>query len=210
MFSDPTHVSPPQRRGDKGKRGSGRRARAFCVGTLAVALVADGAWAKAGFLISRAELVPLGANYALNADISYDFSPAAIEALENSVPLTVALNCRIERDRSYWWDETIVDYRQTLQIRYHPLGKLFQMKFEDREDPQSFASLYSLLEAMGTIRQVQVVSAGRIEKDQIYRASLSVALDIEALPLPLRPIAYLSPSWYLSSPDYEWSFEKSD
>jgi hypothetical protein len=185
--------------------------RGICIAALGLALAAGGhAWAKTGFLVSRAELVPVGANYVLNADVTYDFSAAAIQALENSVPLTLAVNCRIERDRAYWWDETIVDYRKTLQIRYHPLGKLFQMQFEDSDASQSFTSLHSLLQAMGTIRRVAVASAEQIEKGNRYRASLSLALDIEALPLPLRPIAYLSPGWYLSSPRYEWSFEKSD
>ena len=39
-----------------------------------------------------------------------------------------------------------------------------------------------------------------------YRAGLSVRLDIESLPLPLRPVAYVTPAWYLESPVYKWTF----
>jgi hypothetical protein len=177
---------------------------------LSLALLEPAARASDGFLIQNAELVRVGTDYVLNADIRYDFSPAAIEALEHSVPLTLLLRCHVARVRANWWNETVVDYHRQLQIRYQPLGQLFQMNFDDRENRQSYTTLHSLLEAMGTIRRLPVVSAETLHAGETYRAELSVRLDIETLPLPLRPTAYLSPSWYLSSPTYRWSFVKSD
>jgi hypothetical protein len=174
---------------------------------VALSLVAPGA---EGFVIRTATLDRVGSDYVLNADIRYDFSPAAIEALEHSVPLTLVLRCRVERLRSHWWNETVVDYDRHLQIRYQPLGQLFQMNLDDRENRQSYTTLHSLLDAMGTIRRLPVFSADKLLSGATYQAELTVWLDIETLPLPLRPTAYLSPSWYLSSPPYRWSFEKSD
>ncbi len=166
--------------------------------------------ADAGFSIRRAELLRSGSQYVLEADITYVFSETAIEALENSVPLTIILQCTIDRERTYLWNERLVDYRRHLQIRYHPLGQLFQLTSEQRGDAQSYASLRSLLAALGTIRGVPIIAADRIETGATYRASLSVWLDIESLPLPLRPTAYLSPNWYLSSPKFRWSFARSE
>lgn len=167
-------------------------------------------WPSTGFAVQHAEVFRLGSHYVLNADIDYSFSAAAVDALRNSVPLTVVLRCTIDRERSYWWDETLIDYRRRLEIRYHPLGKLFQMSFEDRLEPQSYTHLDALLGALGTIRALPIIPADRIESGETYRAALSVSLDIEALPLPLRPAAYLSPGWYLGSPSYRWSFARSE
>lgn len=177
---------------------------------LGVVVAFEAVAADQGFSIRRAELLRSGSHYVLDADITYVFSESAIEALENSVPLTIVLQCVIERQRPYLWNERLVDYRRHFQIRYHPLGQLFQLTFEDLTHPQSYASLRSLLAALGTIRGLPIVAADRIEESSTYRASLSVWLNIESLPLPLRPSAYLSPSWYLSSPTYRWSFARSE
>ncbi|MFO1418601.1 MAG: DUF4390 domain-containing protein [Methylotetracoccus sp.] len=166
--------------------------------------------ARDGFSVERAELRPIGGVYVLDGDARYAFSADSIEALANGVPLTLVIRCTVDRERRFWWNERIADFRERLDIRYHPLGKLYLMQYSDRGPAQSYASLEALLAEMGSIRGVPVMPASRVEADQRYRASLSIWLDIEALPLPLRPFAYLSPSWYLGSPAYRWSFEKSD
>lgn len=179
-------------------------------GLLGILFVAEAAWSTTGFMIHRAELKHHGSEYVLNADISYQLSPVAVEALENSVPLTIILHCIVERERSLLWNETLVEQRRKLQIRYHPLGQLYQMTQDDSSEPQRYASMRSLLAALGTIRGLPILAEERIESGHTYRASLAVSLDIESLPLPLRSTAYLSPSWYLSSPAYRWSFERSE
>ena len=185
-----------------------RRWLRLCLMSLVMA--GGGASSNDEFSIRRAVLYPSGSHYALDADITYDFSATAIEALENSVPLTIVLQCKIERERSYLWNQTVIDYRRRMQVRYHPLGQLYQMTSEDREASQRYASLRSLLTALGTIRGLPIVPEDRIEAGETYRAGLSVWLDIESLPLPLRPAAYLSSSWYLSSATFQWSFERSE
>ncbi|MBS1173864.1 MAG: hypothetical protein H6R12_2694 [Proteobacteria bacterium] len=52
------------------------------------------------------------------------------------------------------------------------------------------------------MKDLTLVRADALDADQTYRVEMRVALDIESLPLPLRPRAYLSPDWNLSS---EWS-----
>jgi len=157
-----------------------------------------------GFHIIRAELASEGDDYVLNADIDYQFSEPAIEALRNGVPLTLVLGLKIKRVRTYWWDETVLNERRQFRIRYHPLAKLFQLVHENGGVPQNFASLSALLDAMGTIRRLSVLPVDRLRHGERYRASLSVWLDIESLPLPLRPVAYVTPAWYLDSPRYQW------
>ena len=44
--------------------------------------------------------------------------------------------------------------------------------------------------------------------DEEYLVRVDVKLDIEALPLPLRPVAYLKPSWDLTSGWSRWPLER--
>lgn len=172
----------------------------FLVGLL---LAFDAVCADYGFRVVRAEFVPSGQIYTLNADIDYRFSESALEALRHGVPLTLVMRLKIKRHRHYWLDETILSEIRRFRIRYHPLGKSFQIIHEGG-NTESFASLTALLEAMGAVRGWFALPSNRIVEGNRYDASLSVDLDIESLPLPLRPIAYVSPSWYLGSSWYRW------
>ncbi|HUL11958.1 MAG TPA: DUF4390 domain-containing protein [Methylococcaceae bacterium] len=180
------------------------RGPGWCGVLLGVLLTAGVFAADYGFRIVSAELVLEGNDYVLNADIDYRFSKPAIEALRNGVPLTLVLSLGLKRERTYWWDETVLNERRLLHIRYHPLAKFFQLVDESSGAPRNFASLTALLEAMGSIRHLPALPADRLRKDERYWASLSVGLDIESLPLPLRPVAYVTPAWYLASSRYRW------
>ncbi|MGX2039660.1 DUF4390 domain-containing protein [Methylocaldum sp. MU1018] len=172
----------------------------FLVGLL---LAFDAACADYGFRIVRAELVPSGSRYVLNADVDYRFSESAIDALKHGVPLTLVVRFKVKRQRNYWLDETISSEFRKFRILYHPLGRSFQI-IREGGGTENFASLTALLDAMGAIRGWTALPTDRIVKGGRYEASLSVDLDIESLPLPLRPIAYVSPGWYLGSSWYRW------
>lgn len=165
-----------------------------------------GAADESGFRVLRAELVPGEDGLRLNADIDYQFSEPAIDALRNGVPLTLAVRFSVTRDRSFWWNETVLSERREFRIRYHSLAKLYQLVHGDSGALRNFASLQALLEDMGAIRAMPVGESSRLTPGTTYRARLKAGLDIEALPLPLRPIAYVTPAWYLDSPWYRWSF----
>jgi len=171
---------------------------------LGLLLAADIVAADFGFRIVHAELALERSDIVLNADIDYRFSEPAIDALRNGVPLTLFLRLRLKRERAYWWDETVLNERRKFLIRYHPLAKLFQLRDESSNAPQNFASLNALLDAMGAVRRLPVLPADRLNKGEHYWATLLVGLDIESLPLPLRPVAYVTPAWYLDSPTFQW------
>lgn len=179
-------------------------------GLLLLAFLTGAVAAADGFIIQRAEVQRRGVDYVLNADIAYRFSAEPLEALENGVPLTIVLRWTIERERAYWWNQMVAADQRRLEIRYHPLGQLYQMSTAERPDPQRYSSLRALLTALGTIRGLPLVAEDRLEPGASYLIDLSASLDIESLPLPLRPTAYLTPSWYLSSPPYRWSFVRSE
>lgn len=162
--------------------------------------------AAEGFRVVRAELAHQGVSWVLNADVDYGFSEAAIDALRNGVPLTLEWRLVIVHDRPWAWDDTVLDTRRRLRVRYHSLAKLFQLLPEGADEaPRNYASLNTLLENLGALRVLPVTPTEPLREGEHYRAKLAVRLDIESLPLPLRPIAYLTPAWRLHSPWYRWT-----
>jgi hypothetical protein len=173
---------------------------------LFAALPADAA--EHGFNIRRADLKPDGAakEYVLDADIDYRFSEPATDALRNGVCLGLVLHLTLKQESGWWWGGTALDEKLSFRICYHALSKLYQIFYENNENPLNFVSFNALLEAMGSVRQLPVLPASLLPQGERYRATLDVALDIESLPLPLRPVAYVTPAWHLYSPQYKWTF----
>ena len=163
-----------------------------------------------GFNIQRAELHAFdeGKLYLLDADIDYRFSEPAIEALRNGVSLGLVLRVKVKPENAWWLEDAVLDEKISFRICYHALSRLYQIIYENIEPPLNFVSYNALLEAMGSLREFPVVLAFQLTQGERYRASLSVGLDIESLPLPLRPVAYVTPAWHLNSPQYKWTFVK--
>lgn len=174
----------------------------LCLALLPMAAIADG-----GFKILRADIKPAGpaGGHVLDADIAYRFSEPVIDALRNGVSLTLVLRLKIQHEGG-WRDATVLDENRAFHISYRALSKLYQLVYEDKEAPHNFTDVKALLEAMGSIRGLPLPKTLRLNSGERYRASLKVSLDIESLPLPLRPVAYVSPAWYLDSPPYKWTF----
>jgi hypothetical protein len=140
--------------------------------------------------------------YLVDATIDYQFSAAVLEALENGVPLTVEAHLQVRREGAWIWEPDVVDSRLRSQIRFSPLLGTYHVTNLDTAVRRSFASRDTAIAALGAVKDLVLVGTAALEQDETYRVDMRVTLDIESLPLPLRPKAYLSPDWNLSS---EWS-----
>ena len=160
-----------------------------------------------GFFVKNAELVKKDGELVLNADIEFHFSEKAIESLQHAVPLTVSVHLNVLRKNKYFWDQPIENVNLSFRIRYHALVELFQVIHEDTGVHRNFATLESAIEALGAIRGLAVMKADTLDKRHQYRAEIKVGLDVERLPVALRPIAYFSSDWSLSSSWYRWPLE---
>ena len=171
-----------------------------------VVLAAFPAWCgDYGFTVERAELQPVKGVHVVNADIAYQFSPTAIEALLNGVPLTLAVDFSIIHPRAFWLAQTVLTEQRGIQIRYYPLAESYQILDKSSGASQNFTSLSALLDTLSRIRNWLIPPFNHLIKtDSTYMARLRVKLDIESLPLPLRIQAYVSPDWHQDSPTYEW------
>lgn len=151
------------------------------------------------FIIERVELTKRDGQILLDADIRYPLNDTALEALENGVPLTFVTHIEV-RERGAWiWEQDLVEIRLRSLVRYHPLSGLYELRNIGSESSQNFATRDAVLTALGEIRSLPLVTVERMQVGTRYNVLLSTFLDIEALPLPLRPMAHVTPSWHLES-----------
>jgi hypothetical protein len=143
--------------------------------------------------------------YLLDARIHYELSDAAREALDNGVPLVMALQIEVQRSRWWWWNAEVAMLEQRYRLQYHALSERYVVTALNSGESRSFRSLETLLAELGRIQGLPVIDAGLLDPDEHYIVRARVGLDIDALPRPLRAVAYISPEWQLTSDWQSWS-----
>jgi hypothetical protein len=157
----------------------------------------------ADFRFATVMLSQVDNNVVLDADIQYALNDTTSEALDNGVPLTFVTHIEV-RDADAWiWQGDLVDRRLRSTLRYHPLSGLYQLHQLDSDRIEQFATRAAAIQALGTIRGLALLPTSRLKRGTSYKVRLNTYLDLEALPLPLRPLAVLTPSWHLESDQWE-------
>lgn len=158
----------------------------------------------AGFDIVSATTRLDGGVYRLNARIDYRFSPPALDALQNGVPLIVELEMEVRRRRAWVWDEAVYTLTQRFRLEYHALSRQYLVSNLNSGERRGFPTRSSALQFMGQISDFPLLDQGLLVPGERYEGALRVQLDREALPAPLRLVAYLSDDWRLSSEWHTW------
>ncbi|MEW7980307.1 MAG: DUF4390 domain-containing protein [gamma proteobacterium symbiont of Phacoides pectinatus] len=187
---------------------SHRRLPAALPRLCAVCLLACAALAAAagegGFTVTELRARLSADRYLVDAVFDYRFSDTAEEALFNGVPLTLQIHLQLRRQGAWIWESDVVDARLRYRVRYQALSELYEITDLQSGGSQTFVTREGALDALGRLSGIHLVRADALEPGAAYRLSLRTALDIEALPLPLRPTAYLTPAWNLESEWKEW------
>lgn len=137
----------------------------------------------------------------------YELGEKMVEALESGVPLTFVTEVVLEAETSHFWQAPLAEVVIRRQLRFHPLAGEYEVYDSLTGTRRYFATREAALLALGDIKEVEIISSGALRKGAYYRVSIETWHDIGSLPLPLRPRAYLTPSWHLSSKVYEWRLQ---
>lgn len=145
--------------------------------------------------------------YVLNAEIHYQLSETAIEALQNGVALTMNVLLKIQQPRDWLWSKTIYQSRLTFRLRFRTLTRIYQVVNVDTGQEANYSSLDTAVRALGHLEGMPLKPVVEIAATDPLEASLKAQLNIEALPLPMRPLAHVSPSWHHSSDWFSWPIQ---
>ncbi len=157
-----------------------------------------------GVDVKSATLFFKNGNARLNADIDFQFSKTAITALDNGVSLPFDVEVVVKSQRDWLWNKTEWHATLAYQLRYLALSKSYELINESSSSRREFASRGSAIEALGIIRGMPVAKSFCSSVIDQCQLLIRVTLNRERLPLPLRPVAYLSLDWYLSSWWEQW------
>jgi hypothetical protein len=176
----------------------------LCTVLALIASLPQGADAEDGFRVVNAETRRVDGSYLLSAEIDYRFSDRALEALENGVPLTIAVHIQVRASDAWIWDQSLADQRLRYRIRYKPLSERYLVSRLPDDKGRTFVTRQAAVAALGELSAIYLLSAQRLAPDTDYEVHLRASLDLEELPLPLRPMAYLRAGWKQSTGWTHW------
>lgn len=178
----------------------------FLSGLLIAALLySSPGHAEPAFEIKHAETILIDKVYHINANMKYRFSDEALNALKNGVPLIILLDIEVEKKRGWWWvNKNVATLEQGYLLLYHALSEKFVLHNLNSGTQENYSTLDSALYALGNLQQLPILDADLLEKDADYIFRIRSYLDIESLPPPMRPLAYVSSQWQLESDWYTW------
>ena len=162
----------------------------------------------AGFVVEHAALRAMGGRYVADARIRFAFSEDNLEAMRNGVALTVIIDIEVLREREQWWNETLAAREVRYRIETNVLTGRYRIWSLHDSSARNYHSFEETIEALGRLRSIPVIAQDRLPADARCLARMRARLDIEALPSPLRPLAYFSPRWRLNSGWFEWQVDR--
>jgi hypothetical protein len=171
---------------------------------LLLALAADALARASGFSVKQAQTREQAGQIFMSAKIDVNFSEPVLEALDHGVPLTLVFHVQVRRTKAWMWEDSLIDEQWRYAIRYRPLSERYEVYRLPSSEGRDFVTRDAAIRALGELGEQPLIGLDRLEPDADYELQIKVFLDIEELPLPLRPMAYLTPSWKLSSGWMKW------
>ena len=156
--------------------------------------------------IHKAELIANGKNLEIQAQIKYQLSPTAKEALHKGVPLTWIVLVEI-REVGRIWDNSIYDQELPYRLQFHALLNQYEVLTPDKQS-EMFLTLNAALSFLASLHDTKPIPAKLLRSGHSYKLAVKCQFDRESLPVPLRPFAYLDSQWYLSSDWYICPIQK--
>ena len=143
----------------------------------------------------------------VNTRLDLNVNPKIEEALSKGIPIDVAIEIRLVRYRWWWRNVVITDWTLVRRLQFHALSRQFLVSSQHGEQPtESFGSLAQALVYLGDLSDFTITLTAKKElrPDARHLLALRARLDIEALPVIMRPLAYATPSWRLNTGWTEW------
>lgn len=142
--------------------------------------------------------------YSVNARIAFNFDDEVLNALNHGVSLAINIYMRLLRKRDWLWDKLMREDVLEFELQYHPLSNNYLVINTSTGQREQFQSLEEALNFLGSIKNYRLAHRDELEKENNYRGQIKAELNIESLPPPLQPTAYVSSQWQLESQWYEW------
>lgn len=143
----------------------------------------------------------------VNTRLELAINPKIEEALAKGIPIDFSIEVRLVRHRWWWRNVVITDWTLVRRLQFHALSRQYLVSsLQDEQPTESFGSLDQALVYLGDLSQFRMTLTRKkvMVEGARHLLELRAKLDIESLPVIMRPLAYATPSWRLNTGWTEW------
>jgi len=179
----------------------------FGVGTSAVASadVLDGV-----LEVSSAYVKPEQGVFQLFARVTYPVNDDIRAALKDGLMLNFDLDVVVSRERRFWVDETVAEYKLRRELLYHAVSDRYVARdVDDRNNAQhSYSTLEEALEALGTVDAWPFLLSPQLSANRQYRVALRAGVRRGRLSDTMRVLLFWTDGWHRESEWFSWSLQR--
>jgi Domain of unknown function (DUF4390) len=154
--------------------------------------------------VKSANLTHSKPGYVMNGDFDLKLNHTLEEALERGVVLSFVIESRLWRPRWWWFSESIATAQETRKLSYNSLTRQYRLS-SGNNYYQNFNALDDAEVALAQLRDQVLLEQNALNKENSYRASVRMWLDVTQLPKPFQLKAVTAADWKLDSD--EWVFD---
>jgi hypothetical protein len=140
----------------------------------------------------------------LNAQLELALPEGARQAVRDGVELTLDIELKLYRERSFWLDDAIATLEQRYELSYHALTERYVVRNRNSGAQSTYATLDEALDQLRTIRSLPILDQSLLDLRRNYEARLRATLDIHTLPGSLRVVLFWTDDWQQRSDWYAW------
>ena len=149
-----------------------------------------------------ATLKPADDNWVLDAALNVRLNRTQEEAVKKGIPLNFVTEVKLQRVRTWWFNEDIVVTGRIGRLNYSPLTRRYQI--ERADGFKAYDTLPEALAELGRNENWAIASSKTIKPGNVYLAALRMRLDVGQLSKPLQINALASGKWEVEGDWYEW------
>jgi Domain of unknown function (DUF4390) len=142
--------------------------------------------------------------FLLHARVEYPQTPAIRGALEDGITLTFDLEVRVDRDRRFWFNATLVDLTLRRELTYHAVSDRYVVRDTRSGDQETFATLDEALGYLGRVDAWPILVEPQLGGGS-YNIGVRAGVRRGNLPASLRAILFWTDDWARVSEWYTWS-----
>lgn len=154
--------------------------------------------------VRSAYLESSGGVLLLTSQVHFELPEGAQQAIRDGVELTMTLRIRINRARSFWFNEEIADLNQRYELLYHAVSARYVVRNINSGEQDSYPTLEAALDSLRQIRRLPVLDESLVSGQGRYEVSLQAELDVHTMPDALRFILFWADDWRQNSEWYTW------
>ena len=142
--------------------------------------------------------------FLLHATVQYPINPTIRDALRDGITLTFDLDTRIERERRFWFDATLVDLTLRRELSFHAITERFLVRDTRSGNQESFATLEEAIDNLGRVDGWPILVEPQLGAGN-YVVSVRAAVRRGRMPSSLRALMFWTDDWHRESAWYSWS-----